>query len=357
MGCASRTPKLLETVVELSPSPALVTGADLVILLVNRELERRFGYAREELLGNPVTILLPQGLPPGGASPFAPDVSAAAGVQVTGRHKNGSPVPLDVQVRHIDTTDGPRLIAYLRDGAERPARDDHRPSLEAQLEFERFLGGLSFEFINLPSDRVTDAIREGVARTCQMLAFDRGCFCRAAADDGLQDLVVWSADGIAPLHDPQPTRDIFPWTFERVFAGELITFETPDEIPDDTDRSSFRASNVPWAAFLPLSVDGQVIGAMGFETLGRAQTWTPEAKHRLTMIGSVFAQVLARQQREAAVRAAFEEVQRLKDRLQVENVYLRKEERELLRASRFVGQSPAIRRLLTHIQQVAPTDL
>ena len=49
-------------------------------------------------------------------------------------------------------------------------------------------------------------------------------------------------------------------------------------------------------------------------------------------------------------------MQRLKDQVQAENVYLRREVRERLGLTAVVGQSPAVRRVLEQIQQVAPTD-
>ena len=70
----------------------------------------------------------------------------------------------------------------------------------------------------------------------------------------------------------------------------------------------------------------------------------------------MFDQVLARQQRDEAMLAASREVQRLKDQLQAENVYLRLEERERLGLTGIVGQSAAIRRVLEQIRQVAATD-
>jgi transcriptional regulator with GAF, ATPase, and Fis domain len=78
--------------------------------------------------------------------------------------------------------------------------------------------------------------------------------------------------------------------------------------------------------------------------------------HRLRVIASVFCQVLARQQREDALRGALAEVERLKDALQVENVHLRQEVRECLGLTSIVGQSAAVRQVLEQILQVGPTD-
>jgi hypothetical protein len=86
-----------------------------------------------------------------------------------------------------------------------------------------------------------------------------------------------------------------------------------------------------------------VKGALAFSTLRSERQWPPAVVHGLTLIASVFAQVLARYAREEAERVVTAESQRLKEQLQVENVYLRQEARERLGLTRIVGQSPAIR--------------
>ncbi|MCC6407622.1 MAG: PAS domain S-box protein, partial [Planctomycetes bacterium] len=49
----------LRAAIEASPTGVLMIGADGRIVLVNREVERLFGYARDELLGRPVELLVP----------------------------------------------------------------------------------------------------------------------------------------------------------------------------------------------------------------------------------------------------------------------------------------------------------
>jgi transcriptional regulator with GAF, ATPase, and Fis domain len=227
--------------------------------------------------------------------------------------------------------------------------------LEEQLEFERFVAELSFQFINLPGDQVVDAIRTGLRRIGEQLELDRCSFFRIA-DGVLSDAVSWTAPGIPAVEAPVAAAGLFPWTLARVLAGEVVSFSTLAEIPDDKDRAAFRERGTKSAVFVPLSVEGKVTGATGFSTVRAERTWSPELVLRLKVFGSVFDQVLARQQRDQALRATTLEVQRLKDRLQAENVYLRREERERLGLTVVVGQSAAVRRVLEQIQQVAATD-
>ena len=349
--------------IEASPSGVLVTDAEGTIHLVNSELERQFGYGRSELLGQRVDLLVPEVLRQveaacrqGADAPRA-QPALVVGREWVGRRKDGSPIAVEIGWRPIQTVEGRFVIASVVDISERRLvqRSQHS-SLEQQLEFERFVAELSFQFINLPSDQVIDGIREGLRRICQEFHLDRCTFVRVGPDGVLFEPVTWTAPGIPSVEMPLPARTRFPWAIERVLAGELLAFSTLADVPNEIHRTTFGTIGTKSAVYTPLSVDGRVTGAVGFSTIRAERTWPPEVVHRLKVFGSVFEQVLARQQRDEAMLAASREVQRLKEQLHAENVYLRQEERERLGLTSIVGQSAAIRRVLEQIRQVAGTD-
>ena len=57
------------------------------------------------------------------------------------------------------------------------------------------------------------------------------------------------------------------------------------------------------------------------------------------------------------LRAALSEIETLKDQLQEENVYLRKEVRVAHNFDRIIGEAPALKAALAAVEQVAPTDV
>jgi formate hydrogenlyase transcriptional activator len=59
---------------------------------------------------------------------------------------------------------------------------------------------------------------------------------------------------------------------------------------------------------------------------------------------------------QAKVEKAFEEIKRLKDRLQDENLVLREEVDQAFMFEEIVGASPALKTVLSHVSKVAPTD-
>ena len=349
--------------IEASPNGVLVTDAEGTIHLVNSELERQFAYSRSELLGQRVDLLVPEVLRQvetacrQGAD--APRAQPALGGdrELFGRRKDGSAIVVEIGLKPIQTADGRFVVATVVDLSERwRTQDSQRSAIEGQLEFERFIAELSFQFINLPANEVIDVIRYGLRRIGQEANLDRAVFLRIGPDGILSEVITWTAAGIPSVELPLSAKTRFPWAIERVAAGELVAFSSLTDVPSEIDRETLRTIGTKSAIYIPLSVDGRVTGAVGFTTVRAERSWPPEVVHRLKVFASVFEQGLARQQRDEAMLAASREVQRLKEQLHAENVYLRLEERERLGLASIVGQSAAIRRVLEQIQQVAATD-
>jgi PAS domain S-box-containing protein len=74
------------------------------------------------------------------------------------------------------------------------------------------------------------------------------------------------------------------------------------------------------------------------------------------LVLSIVRDVTERKQAEEALCKALLEVRRLKDQLQAENVYLREEIRGAHSVGEIIGQGPAIKQVLTQVEQVAGTD-
>ena len=76
---------------------------------------------------------------------------------------------------------------------------------------------------------------------------------------------------------------------------------------------------------------------------------------RLALVAGVMGQALARKASQQALQKAFDEIDQLRDRLSSENVARRREKKALHLPPTVVADSPAIRRVLVQVAQVAPT--
>jgi formate hydrogenlyase transcriptional activator len=353
----------LQIAIEASPSGVLVVNPEGKIALVNRELERQFGYAREELVGQEVDVLLPESLGPIHSAPRDGFVQApesrpmAASRELHARRKDGSLFRVEIVLNPFRTPNGLLVLASIMDVTNRRRSEGADASvLEAQRGFERFVAELSAQFINLPSERIYDAISNGLRRTCEQAGLDRATFYRVGQDSALVALASWTAPDVPSMEKPEGAMKPLPWSIEQARAGAVVSFATVSEIPSETDRDAYREAGTKSAVVVPVRVEGRVEGAVAFNAIRAERTWPPEVVYRLTTIARVFGEVLARQRREEAVRTIAAESQRPKDDLQVENLSLRRQTRERLVLTRVVGRSAALRRVLEQIEQVAQTE-
>ncbi len=125
---------------ECSPDAVLVVGQRGIILKMNAQGEKMFGYARPEYLAHPVEMLLPQRFAAAHAEQRAgyhaePRLrSMGAGMELLGRRKDGSEFPVDVMLSPVATPEGQLVLAVVRDITERKRAEEAQVSLIAQLQ-------------------------------------------------------------------------------------------------------------------------------------------------------------------------------------------------------------------------------
>ena len=354
----------LEPLADALPHGVLVIGPDGTIRLTNRLVEAQFGYEHGELIGQNVERLLPDAsnelLGQHGRTLLAlvgAPAKDSSEPDFLGRRRDGSTFPVEIGVNQVDTPEGLLVLAVLVDiTARREVEIATRKSSEERLDFERRLADVSLQFVNVPGDQVSEAIRLALEQIGESLDLDRCTFYRVQPDGMLVDPLSWHRAGVPMLPPPSAPAEQFPWALSQLRSGRLFCFRSVDEVPEHVDREGFLERGIKSALVVPLSVAGQVVGAIGFNVVGEERDWPDETVHRLRTISAAFAGVLARRQNEAALNGALAEVKRLSDQLHAENVYLRREVQERSGTGMLVGQSPAVRHVTELVQQVAVTD-
>jgi PAS domain S-box-containing protein len=110
---------------EAAPDAMACVAPNGGIVLVNAQLERLFGYQREELIDQPVEVLVPDAIGarhPGLLAGYVTDPQPrlmGAGAELAGRRRDGSTFPADISLSAIDTDDGVLLAVAVRDVTER----------------------------------------------------------------------------------------------------------------------------------------------------------------------------------------------------------------------------------------------
>jgi PAS domain S-box-containing protein len=196
VGERQRAEEKFRGLLEAAPDAIVGVAADGKIALANAQAERLFGYRRDELVGQPVEILVPEyarDAHPRHRTCYGMDPAPrpmGAGMQLAARRKDGSEFPAEISLSSFDTDEGLLISAAIRDVTERlEAHAEHerlkaaaeRERLEAQLHQSQRLeslgqlaGGIAHDFNNLLSvmlnyasfvaEEIDDEVRAGNQR-------------------------------------------------------------------------------------------------------------------------------------------------------------------------------------------------
>ena len=116
---------------EAAPDAMVVVNQSGEIVLLNVQAEKQFGYRRDELLGQKVKNIIPEGFAErliADALRSAEDALAqqiGTGIELTGRRKDGSEFPIEIMLSPLESAEGILVTAAIRDITTRKKAEAH----------------------------------------------------------------------------------------------------------------------------------------------------------------------------------------------------------------------------------------
>jgi PAS domain S-box-containing protein len=131
--------ELFRGLLEAAPDATVISDGEGKITLVNAAAERTFGYQRDELVGQPVEILVPERLR-GIHSRHSEEYRANPRIRLMGggkdfsaRRKDGSEFPAEISLSWLHSEEGIRVFSAIRDVSERKRAEGQLLKSEGQL--------------------------------------------------------------------------------------------------------------------------------------------------------------------------------------------------------------------------------
>jgi PAS domain S-box-containing protein len=123
---------------EAAPDAMVVVNVAGEIVLLNVRAEKEFGYSRDELVGQPVKNIIPEGfaeriIADGTRSPAeALAQQIGTGIELIGRRKDGSEFPIELMLSPLESAEGILVTAAIRDISVRKSAEAHLAQMEGR---------------------------------------------------------------------------------------------------------------------------------------------------------------------------------------------------------------------------------
>jgi formate hydrogenlyase transcriptional activator len=293
----------LEALVEILADPTVVVDSSGSVTQVNASAEALLGWSRDDLVGQPVEVLVPEGLREVHAGHRDAYASAAEsrpmgpGRELSAVRRDGTEVAVDISLSLLER-DGERLVVcLLRDASE---------------------------------------MRGRLARMQHIVDAMPGIF------------YIFDAEGRL-RHWNRNVETLIGYSAEELEGKQILDFIHPDD-RDHVARETGRvfSEGTGRAEYRLLLKDGRTVPHIGNGMLCRL-----DGKDH--MVG-LAVDVSTLRETEQQLKERIGEVNELRRRLELENLYLRQEVKLVQRHGDITGDSPAIRAVLAQVEKVAATE-
>src|ERR1035437_3074206 len=140
---------------EAAPDAMVVVDEAGEIVLLNLQAEKQFGYQRDELIGQRVKNIIPEGF---AERLIADDLRSAAdalaqeigaGIELVGRRKDGTEFPIEIMLSPLESAEGILVTAAIRNISVRKEAESQLLQAQKLESIGRLAGGIAHDFNNM----------------------------------------------------------------------------------------------------------------------------------------------------------------------------------------------------------------
>ena len=182
--------------------------------------------------------------------------------------------------------------------------------LQRRLEFEHIVSRISSEFAGIGSENIDPAMDRALASIGAFTEADRAYIFQYKNDTTMADNThEWCAAGIEPQIEKLkniPINQEYPWFSEHMQRQAIFHIPDVTLLPPEArlERENFQSLDLKSLIIVPMAARGKLIGFLGFDSVGKARTWSEDDISLLRVLGQTFSHIIERKIAEEAIKEA-----------------------------------------------------
>jgi len=231
--------------------------------------------------------------------------------EVSLKRVDGNEFPALIRVRLV-TLDSDRLhLVTLADISQQKAAEDR---LRRHLEFERFVLGISTNFINITPSEIDEQIHSALKSLGELIEIDRAFIDLVDAREfRFGDTYLWCRPGVEDVTGVVMghSLDAYSWAVAQLSEQDMVVVPDVSALPEEAaaERELFERQSILSTVVFPIYAQGDLVGVFGVETVRALREWPDDQLALLRMFGQIIGYALGRKWAEESRRRYEEQLQ------------------------------------------------
>ncbi|UCE35501.1 MAG: PAS domain S-box protein, partial [Deltaproteobacteria bacterium] len=172
--------------------------------------------------------------------------------------------------------------------------------LKKRIAYEKMLAGISEQAMSV--DDLHRFLKSSLKSMGSILDVSRiFLFVYQPLSDTFSCICEWVAEGIATLKELDELTLSIPWESKQLKAGQIINFRDIRDMPGQQDRERLLAADIKSTLNVPLFIQGDFYGFMGFDECRHHRNWIDEDIYILTTAAQILTRAIENKRYEEAL--------------------------------------------------------